>query len=132
MEGEFKNDSNLVYPRLSYEIVGVLFDVYNDLGYGYQEKYYEKAVAKGFKQAGLGYKEQLHVPFKFKGQKIGDYYLDFLVEDKIVVELKKGDRFSKKNIEQVYAYLKVKDLKLGILAQFSTNGLKFKRVLNIK
>lgn len=130
MEKTIRKD--LLYPDLSYKIIGVLFDVYNDLGYGYQEKYYEKAIAKAFEQAGLKYKEQLHVPFKFKEYKIGDYYLDFLVEDKIVVELKKGDRFSKKNIEQVYAYLKAKDLKLGILAQFSTNGLKFKRIVNIE
>jgi GxxExxY protein len=80
----------------------------------------------------LSYQEQLHVPLTFKDSKIGDYFLDFLVEDKIVVELKKGDRFSIKNIEQVFAYLVAKGLKLGILAQFSTNGLKFKRILNIK
>jgi len=123
---------DLVYPELSYKIVGLLYEVYNDLGYGYQEKYYEKAVAKALEQERLKYKEQLYVPFEFKNQKIGEYYLDFLVEDKIIVELKKGDKFSRKNIEQVYAYLKAKNLKLGILAQFSTNGLKFKRIVNIK
>jgi len=125
-------EGKVIYKELSYKIVGCLFDVYNELGYGYQEKYYEKALAEGFKQAGLNYQEQLHIPLTFKDLKIGDYFLDFLVEDKIVVELKKGDRFSIKNIEQVFAYLKAKGLKLGILAQFSTNGLKFKRIVNIK
>jgi len=132
MEGEVNKKSDLVYPELSYKIVGLLYEVDNELGYGYQEKYYEKALAEGFKQEGLNYQEQLHIPLTFKNSKIGDYFLDFLVEDKIVVELKKGDRFSKKNIEQVYAYLKAKNLKLGILAQFSSDGLKFKRIVNIK
>jgi len=132
MEGDQKNKLDLVYPELSYKIVGLLYEVYNELGYGYQEKHYEKALAEAFKQAGLNYQEQLHIPLTFKDSKIGDYFLDFLVEDKIVVELKKGDRFSKKNIEQVFAYLKVKNLKLGILAQFATDGLKFKRIVNIK
>lgn len=132
MEGDLNNKTDLVYPELSYKIVGLLYEVYNELGYGYQEKYYEKALAEAFKQEGLNYQEQLHIPLTFKNSKIGDYFLDFLVDDKIVVELKKGDRFSKKNIEQVYGYLKAKNLKLGILAQFATDGMKFKRIVNIK
>ncbi|MFA4890642.1 MAG: GxxExxY protein [Candidatus Paceibacterota bacterium] len=123
---------DILFPELSYKIIGILYEVYNELGYGFQEKYYEKATAKAFGQEGLNYREQMHVPLEFKGEKIGDYFLDFLVDDKIVLELKKGDNFSKKNIDQVYAYLKAKDLKLGIIAQFTSKGLKFKRIVNIK
>lgn len=57
-------------------------------------------------------------------------YLDFLVEDKIVLEIKKGNYYSKKNIEQVKQYLKVTNLKLAILANFTPSGVKFLRVLN--
>ena len=123
---------DILFPELSYKIIGILYEVYNELGYGFQEKFYEKASAKAFKQEGLAYKEQMHIPLEFRGEKIGDYFLDFLVDDKIVLELKKGDKFSKKNIDQVYAYLKAKDLKLGIIAQFTSQGLKFKRIVNIK
>lgn len=123
---------DILYPELSYKIVGILYEIYNELGYGYQEKYYEKAIARSFEKEKLDYKEQLHVSFEFKNEKIGDYFLDFLVDDKIVLELKKGDKFSRKNIEQVYGYLKAKNLKLGIIAQFAPNGLKFKRIVNIK
>lgn len=123
---------DILHPELSYKIIGILYEVYNELGYGFQEKYYEKAAAKEFEQKGLEYKEQLHVPLEFKNQKIGDYFLDFLIDDKIILELKKGDNFSKKNIDQVYAYLRAKDLKLGIIAQFTSRGLKFKRIVNIK
>lgn len=69
---------------------------------------------------------------KYKGAIVGNYFLDFLIENKIVLELKKGDRFSKKDIEQVYAYLKVTGLKLGIIANFTGKGVKFKRIVNIK
>lgn len=123
---------DVLYPELSYKIIGILYDIYNELGYGYQEKYYEKATAKAFEQEGLNYKEQLHVPLEFRTQKIGSYFLDFLVEDKIVLELKKGDKFSKKNIDQVYEYLKAKNLKLGIITQFTSTSLKFKRIVNIR
>jgi GxxExxY protein len=62
---------------------------------------------------------------------IGRYFLDFLVDNKIVVEIKKGDYFSKKNIEQVKAYLKVTNLKLAVLVNFTSSGVKFLRILNI-
>lgn len=121
----------LVYPELSYKIVGILFDVYNNLGFGYQEKYYQKAVALEFKRAGLKFVEQVSLPIKFKDCKIGRYFLDFLVENKIIVEIKRHNKFYKKDIEQVYSYLKHFNLKLGILASFTKNGVYFKRVINI-
>lgn len=129
MKKEVRTD--LIYPELSYKIIGILFDVYNQLGYGYQEKYYEKAVATSLKLAELSYKEQFSVPLKFKGKKIGNYFLDFLVDDKVVLELKRGERVAKSNIDQIYAYLKAMDLKLGILGQFTPSGIKFRRILNI-
>ena len=108
-----------------------MFDVYNDLGYGYQEKYYYRAIKQSFKNRGLNFKEQFAIPLKFKDSRIGTYLLDFLVEDKIVVEIKKGDRFSRDNISQVVAYLKSANLKLGILVNFTSSGIKCKRILNL-
>lgn len=70
------------------------------------------------------------MPLKFKGTAIGHQFLDFLIEDKIILEIKKGDRFSKSNIEQVLAYLKTTKLKLGIIANFGSRELKFKRIIN--
>jgi len=80
----------------------------------------------------MSFKEQIYVPLNFKGIKIGNYYLDFLIENKIILEIKKGEKFTRKNIEQIYAYRKASDLKLGILANFTKTGLRFKRILNIK
>jgi GxxExxY protein len=122
---------DLVYPDLSYQIIGILFEVYNELGGGYQEKYYQKAVSIALDRCNLPYKTQVYVPLNFKGIKIGNYYLDFLIDDKIILEIKKGEKFTRKNIEQVYAYLKATNLKLGILANFTKTGLRFKRILNI-
>lgn len=122
---------DLVYPELSYLIVGILFNIYKELGDGYQEKYYQKAVAIELKKHKLDFREQVSIPLKYKGEKIGNYFLDFVIEKKIVLELKKGDRFFKKNIEQVYGYLKAGNLKLGILANFTKRGVKFKRIVNL-
>ncbi|MCX6785784.1 MAG: GxxExxY protein [Candidatus Komeilibacteria bacterium] len=124
--------SDLIYADFCYRIVGILFEVYNNLGYGYQEKYYQKAVAVSLENNKINFKEQVKVILKLKGAYVGKYFLDFLIDDKIILELKKGNYFSRKNIEQVYAYLKSTNLKLGILANFTSTGIKFKRIVNIK
>ncbi len=122
---------DLIYPELSYQIVGVLFEIYNQLGPGYHEKYYQRAVATELKSCNLPFKEKVFIPLRFKKETIGRQYLDFLIEDKVVLEIKKGDRFSKRNIEQIFNYLKVTGLKLGILANFGSKDLKFKRIVNL-
>lgn len=57
--------------------------------------------------------------------------MDFVIEGKIVLEIKVGEHFSKNNINQIYGYLKATDLKLGILANFTRTGVKYKRIINI-
>ena len=122
---------DLLYPDLSYKIVGVLFAVFNELGYGYKEKYYQKAIAKELGLAGLSFKEQISYPIKFKNETIGCQIFDFLIDDKIILEIKRGDGFFKQDIVQTVGYLNVSKLKLAILARFTSKGLKFKRILNI-
>jgi len=123
--------SKIVYPELSYKIVGILFEVYNQLGSGHQEKYYQRAIEVAFKENNFVFKRQLPLDINFKNNKIGKYFLDFLIENKIVLEIKRGNYFPKKNIEQVYAYLKITGLKLAILANFTSTGIKFHRILNL-
>lgn len=123
--------TDLIYPELSYKIIGILFDISNKLGYGHKEKYYENAIEILLKENNINYKRQLYSPLKLNEKLVGKYYLDFLIEDKIALELKKGNSFNRYNIEQVFSYLKVNNLKLGIIAQFTPDGLKYKRILNI-
>jgi len=123
--------TKIVYQELSYEIVGSVFEVYNSIGYGYPEKYYQKAVASVFKTKNINFKEQVAYNLKLNGEIIARNYLDFLVEDKVIVELKQGNHFSKNFLDQVKKYLKITDLKLAILVNFTSSGVKFLRVLNI-
>lgn len=127
-----KNDKEVVYPKLSYDIVGCLFEVFRKLGSNHRERYYQEAVKKELLSKGLRFKEQVYQPLTYKGDAIGKYYLDFLIEDKIILELKKSSVFHKQNIDQVLAYLKSARLKLGIIANYTREGVKFYRVLNIR
>jgi len=108
-----------------------LFEVFKQLGNKHHEKYYQRAVAIELKKSNLSFTEQARIPLMYKDKAIGSYRLDFLVENKVALEIKKDNNFSYKNIEQVIAYLKALDLKLGILANFTAKGLQYKRILNI-
>lgn len=124
------NRKDLLYPDLSYEIVGCAYEVHSELGGGLLEKVYQKAMVAALKERMLNYKEQVYYPIIFKGEKIGSGYFDLLVEDKVVVELKRTKHFSRKQFEQVYAYLNQSKLELGILINFGLEDVRFKRVIN--
>jgi len=122
---------DLIYPELCYQVLGVLFEVWTELGFGYKETTYQKATAKEFRNLGLQFKEQLPVKICYKKETVGIYYFDFLIENKVILEIKVRNYFSHKDINQLYSYLKVKKLKLGIIAHFTRTGVKFKRVVNL-
>lgn len=124
-------NKKLIYPKLSYKIVGILYEVFNNLGYGYQEKYYQRALESSFRKNNIKFKSQLYVKLKYKDNNIGFYLIDFLIEDKIVLEIKVGNHFSQQSIKQAFAYLEATKLKLAILANFTNKGIVFKRILNI-
>lgn len=122
--------NKLVYPELSYKLVGILFEVHGELGNRYQEKYYQRAVEITLKKQEIPYKKELSVSLVFDGENIGKYFLDFLIDDKIVLELKVKPILTKTDYKQVRAYLNSSKLKLGILANFYGNSLEYKRILN--
>src|SRR5687768_5002621 len=126
------NRDDLIYPELSYQVVGCAYEVFKGLGYGHPEKTYQKAFGVVFKEKNIAYKEQVYYPVNFRDKVIAKNFLDFLVEEKIVVELKKNFHFSKAHIDQVLKYLKVSNLKLAILFNFGKEGVTFKRIVNIE
>jgi GxxExxY protein len=120
---------DLVYPELSYEIVGILYDVYNEIGYNHKEKIIQKAIEVLLKKRGYSYEKELRVDIEIEGEKVGYYSLDFLIENKVVLETKRKDKFDKCDFDQVKKYLKTKNRKLGILANFTNRGMIYQRVL---
>lgn len=123
--------TDLVYPELSFIIVGCAYEVFNELGPGHTEKIYQRAMAAVFEGKKIVFKEQEYYPLKFKDKVIGRGFLDFAVDNKIIVELKKDETFNKTHIDQVVNYLKLSNYKLAILINFTPQGVKFKRLVNI-
>jgi len=126
-----KESKEVVFPELSYSIVGCAFEVYNELGSGFPEKYYQKALAIELKTKQIIFTEQVYFPLEFKSELVGKNYFDFLIDDKIVVELKRGNHFSKSHFDQLLRYLKVSNKKLGLLINFTSEGVQVKRILNL-
>lgn len=116
------------YKDLTYKIIGLLYEVYNDLGFGYQEKYYGRALSSVLNQNGIKFKQELYSPIMFKGRIIGRYFIDFLIEDKIIVELKISNEIYDRHFKQVLGYLEANKLKIGIVALITPKGIKIKRI----
>src|SRR6266498_2489400 len=105
---------DIIYKELSYKIMGILFSVHNQLGNRYQEKYYQRAVEQALIENNMQFKKELAVTLEYNGKKIGKYFLDFLVDNIIVLELKAVPRLNPKDFKQVLGYLKANNLELGI------------------
>ena len=120
----------ILYPELSYKIIGCAFEVFNEIGGGHKELTYHKALKVAFEKALLRYEENLYYPIKFKSITVEKGFFDFFIDEKIVVELKSRNSFLKKDFEQLTNYLNNSKQKLGILIAFGTEQVKYKRVLN--
>jgi GxxExxY protein len=123
-------NQDLIYPELSYKLVGLAYTVFNELGHGHLEKVYQRAYAKELKDSGINFKEQVSYKVIYKEEVIGNNYLDFLIDDIVIIELKRSDFYSKKYIDQVSNYLKVSELKLALLINFTSSGVRCKRIVN--
>jgi len=106
------NNTNIIYPELSYRIMGAIFEVHTELGPGFLESVYEKALIEELKNRGLKIESQKPIEVIYKGKKIGIHKIDIVVEDKVVIELKTVEMFSVHHKAQLTSYLKASGYKL--------------------
>ncbi len=123
------NDTNIIYPELSYRIMGAIFEVHKELGPGFLESVYEKALVQELLNRELKVEIQKVIDLIYKDKKIGIHRLDLVVEDKVVVEIKTVERFSIHHKAQLTSYLKASGYKLGILVNFSKSKVEYCRVV---
>ena len=122
--------AQIIHKELSYKITGIIFSVYNRLGYGYREKIYKEAIEIELKNEKIPYHRELIVPLYYKGNKIGKYVFDFVVENKVILEIKVSNNFWVKDIQQIFSYLTASELRLGILVLITKKGVKSKRIVH--
>jgi GxxExxY protein len=120
---------DLVYPELSYRIMGLLFDVHNKLGTTYQEKHYQRAIEIKLRESNIQYKREHEVDLTFEGKYLGKFLLDFIVDGSIILEIKTVPLITNDIIRQVLRYLENTSLKLAIIANFRQMPLEYRRVV---
>lgn len=121
---------DLIYKEITHQIIGLSHKVYNELGYGYQEKYYQRAYELLLIENNIKYVKELKIPIKFRGKIIGRYFIDFLIDSKIALEFKIGEDFRNQYTQQILAYLKSQNIKLGLIILFTSKDIKVKRFIN--
>jgi GxxExxY protein len=121
------DEHQLKHRSLTEQIIGVFFEVYNELGHGFLESVYEKAFELALTSRGLGVKRQIEVPVWFRGQKVGDFNADMLVQECVLLELKACRALDTAHEAQLLNYLRATEIEVGLLLNF---GLKpqFKRL----
>ncbi len=111
-------------------VIGAAYEVANVLGSGFLEKVYERALAREIALRGFNVQSQVACPVSYKGQIIGQYVADLLVEDAVIVELKCVEQFSNEHMAQCINYLKASDRKLALLINFQKPKVQWKRVVH--
>ena len=127
---EQENEKKIVYKELSYEIIAAALEVHKNLGPGFTENIYEEALCVELRSRNISFQRQFSVGIQYKGEKVGKYQLDLVVQDKVVVELKAVSDMIENFEYQLHAYLKATRKKLGILINFGKKSLEYKRIAN--
>lgn len=118
---------HLIYEELSYKIRGCLFKVYNSLGSGHKESVYNKALTIEFGKQGLHFELEKNLDIFYGEKHVGNYRPDFVIEGKVLLEIKAQDMLTKNNESQLLHYLKSTNFALGLLVNFGSPRLDIRR-----
>ncbi|HEU5336204.1 MAG TPA: GxxExxY protein [Terriglobales bacterium] len=118
----------LKHAQTTDKVIGVFFQVYNELGHGFLECVYEQAMAIALTEAGLDIKRQIAIPVCFRGRQIGDFKADMLVDDSVLLELKAVRAIDLAFEKQLLNYLRATEIEVGLLLNFGHRP-EFRRLL---
>ncbi len=124
--------SELKYKELTAQIIGAAMRVHASLGNGFQEVIYQRALAIEFRIMRLSFEREFNMKVYYLGEEVGERRVDFFVEGKIMVELKAITKLDNTNLAQAKNYLEAYNLEVGLLLNFGTISLEFKRIGNSK
>ena len=121
---------DLIYKNECYKIIGACMAVYNELGCGFLEKVYQEALSIELSNSGIPHKREQALEINYKNKLLTTkYFADFICYDKIIIELKALESLNSKHQSQVLNYLKATGYKLGLLVNFGSKNLEYKRIV---
>lgn len=126
---DIAEDSNFLFSDITNLIIKAFYKVYNNLGFGFLEKVYERAMIIELKKLGLNAKSQVPIDVIYDDQIIGSYFADILVNDQIIIELKVAENIIAEHECQLVNYLKATNIEVGLLLNFGKEPQLKRRVL---
>ena len=120
----------VVHKELSYAIVGAAMEVHKVLGAGFLESVYQAALAEELAARQIAFEQEKRLAVCYKGTAVGDFVADFLVEGRVILELKAVTEIHSRHLAQTRNYLRATGLQLGIVLNFGAPSLQHKRVVN--
>ena len=124
------SDQKLLHEDVTYKVRGALFAVKKQLGLGHKEAIYQKALAEELKKQNIQFTKEASINIKYDEKKIGQYRPDFIIENKVVVELKALPNMGKFEKQQVWHYLKGSSYEVALLANFGHTDIEIERFIN--
>ena len=123
------NNTKFLYQELTGKIIHCCIDVHKELGCGFLEKVYQEALAIVFKEEGIEFEREKHLPIQFRGTTLQcDYIADFVVDNKVILELKALAHLEPLFEAQVINYLRATGLQVALLINFGQKELQVKRI----
>lgn len=123
-------EEELLYGQECYKIIGACMEVHSELGPGFAEAVYEEALGLELLSRKIPFERQRPLVIHYKGQElVKRYYADFVCHDKIILEIKAANGLISEHMAQVLNYLKATESRLGLLVNFGTNSLQYKRII---
>lgn len=121
---------NIIYKEESYRIVGICMEIHNYLGHGLSEIVYKEALEIEFRKAGLFYEREKEYEVVYKGVVLPHkFYADFVINEKIILEIKGKSQIVDAALAQTINYLKVSENKLALIVNFGELKLNYKRII---
>ena len=123
--------TDIIYKDLSYKLNGIFYSVYNVLGSIYSEKQYQDVLEVKFKENNIKYEREKDLFFDFQNNKISGNKVDFVIENKTVIDIKAKKYITRKDYKQMLRYLKAGEYRLGLIVNFgSSDKVTIKRIVN--
>lgn len=123
-----KSADSLKHAALTEKIIKVFYQVYNELGFGFLESVCENALAIGLTEAGMRVGQQVPIPVYFRGQQVGDFRCDLMVEDKVILEIKAVKAIIPEHHAQALNYLRATEVEVALILNFGEKP-DFKRLV---
>ena len=129
LEIDDPGESKLLHEDITKKIIGAAFEVHHQLGYGFLERVYQRALQIELLRRGASAEIEKRIQVHYKGIVVGDYDADLIVDGRVVVEIKVAPQFDKRDEAQLLNELRATGIKVGMLVNFGRNKVEYKRLV---